>query len=111
MAGLLQRADLALCRSGASSLTELAITGTPSVLVPYPFAAEDHQAINAKVFADAGAAVMVAQKELTDERLAKMVQDLLNQPQKLAQMGEQARRLAVPDSNQQLAALVRQTIG
>jgi UDP-N-acetylglucosamine--N-acetylmuramyl-(pentapeptide) pyrophosphoryl-undecaprenol N-acetylglucosamine transferase len=111
MAGLLQRADLALCRSGASSLTELAITGTPSVLVPYPFAAEDHQAINAKVFADAGAAVMVAQKELTDERLANMVQELLNQPEKLANMGEQARKLAVPDSNQQIAALVRQTIG
>jgi UDP-N-acetylglucosamine--N-acetylmuramyl-(pentapeptide) pyrophosphoryl-undecaprenol N-acetylglucosamine transferase len=110
MAGLLQRADLAVCRSGASSLTELAITGTPSLLVPYPFAAEDHQAINAKVFVDAGAAVMVAQKELTAERLASMVLDLLNQSEQLAQMGQRAQQLAVPDSNQQLATLVRQTV-
>jgi UDP-N-acetylglucosamine--N-acetylmuramyl-(pentapeptide) pyrophosphoryl-undecaprenol N-acetylglucosamine transferase len=111
MAGLLQRADLAVCRSGASSLTELAITGTPSLLVPYPFAAEDHQAINAKVFTDAGAAVMVAQKELTAERLATMVLDLLNQPEQLEHMSQRAQQLAVPDSNQQLATLVRQTVG
>jgi UDP-N-acetylglucosamine--N-acetylmuramyl-(pentapeptide) pyrophosphoryl-undecaprenol N-acetylglucosamine transferase len=111
MAGLLQRADLALCRSGASSLTELAITGTPSLLVPYPFAAEDHQAINAQVFTDAGAALMVAQKDLTAERLASMVQDLLNQPAQLATMSERAKQLAVPDSNQQIADLVRQTLG
>jgi UDP-N-acetylglucosamine--N-acetylmuramyl-(pentapeptide) pyrophosphoryl-undecaprenol N-acetylglucosamine transferase len=111
MAGLLQRADLVLSRSGASSLTELAITGTPAVLVPYPYAAEDHQAINAKVFADAEAAVTVAQKELTAERLATMVQDLLDNPTQLQHMGEQASKLAVPDSNQQIAELVRQMLG
>ncbi len=65
MAGLLQRADLAISRAGAGTLTELAITHTPSILIPYPFAAEDHQTHNATVFVKAGAALLFRQAELT----------------------------------------------
>jgi UDP-N-acetylglucosamine--N-acetylmuramyl-(pentapeptide) pyrophosphoryl-undecaprenol N-acetylglucosamine transferase len=111
MAGLLQRADLCISRSGASSLTELGITGTPSILVPYPFAAEDHQTINAQVFAKAGAAQLYQQKELTQERLAEIVLKLLNNPEELQQMGQQAIQLSVPDSTEQLADLVHQYVG
>ena len=59
MAGLLQRANLVISRSGASALTELAITQTPSILIPYPYAAENHQYYNAKVFEDAGSAYIL----------------------------------------------------
>jgi UDP-N-acetylglucosamine--N-acetylmuramyl-(pentapeptide) pyrophosphoryl-undecaprenol N-acetylglucosamine transferase len=111
MAALLNRADLALCRSGAGTLTELAITGTPSLLIPYPAAAEDHQTINARVFSTAGAAQLLPQKELTTERLASAVSQLLQHPSQLATMAEAAGSLAVRDSAQQLAALVQQVIG
>lgn len=110
MAGLLQRANFAVSRSGAGSLTELAITGTPSILVPYPYAAEDHQYFNAKVFIDGGAAYAYREAELTAEDLASLVLELVRSPSKLAKMAENARRLAVPDSNVQCAQLVQQQI-
>ena len=70
-------ADGAICRSGASSLTELAFLGIPSILIPYPHAADDHQTANAKVFADAGAALMAQEKDLDGPALAEMVKKLL----------------------------------
>jgi UDP-N-acetylglucosamine--N-acetylmuramyl-(pentapeptide) pyrophosphoryl-undecaprenol N-acetylglucosamine transferase len=107
MAGLLQRADLAISRAGAGTLTELAITATPALLIPYPFAAEDHQTLNARVFVEAGAALCYAQKELTALQLNQEVVQLLGAPERLQSMGQAARQLAVVDSAQQLAAIVR----
>lgn len=108
MAGLLQRADLAISRSGAGTLTELAVTRTPSILIPYPFAAEDHQRFNAQVFGDRGAAQVYSQNQLTVETLESVVLDLLRSPEKLAQMAEAASGLAVIDSAERLADVVRQ---
>ena len=82
MAGLLQRANLAIGRSGASTITELAFTGTPAVLIPYPYAAEDHQTYNAKELADAGAAVVYQQSDLTADILQKQVSEWLRSPNK-----------------------------
>lgn len=110
MAGLLQRADLAISRSGAGTLTELAITQTPSLLIPYPFAAEDHQTFNAKVFAEAGAAYLYPQKQLTPELLSRQVLDLLQDRDRLSQMAHQTARLAILDSADRLATLLRQTV-
>ncbi len=110
MAGLLQRADLAISRAGAGTLTELAVTHTPSILIPYPFAAEDHQRYNAKVFEEAGAAYVYSQKQLTSEGLEKAVLDLLRSPEELAKMAEATRSLAMIDSAEQLAELVRQAL-
>jgi UDP-N-acetylglucosamine--N-acetylmuramyl-(pentapeptide) pyrophosphoryl-undecaprenol N-acetylglucosamine transferase len=110
MAGLLQRANLAISRSGAGTLTELAVTKTPSILIPYPFAAEDHQTYNAKVFEDAGAAQVYAQKQLTPEILENVVLDLLRSPEKLTVMAEAASSLAIIDSAEKLADLVRQAV-
>ncbi|MDS3861407.1 undecaprenyldiphospho-muramoylpentapeptide beta-N-acetylglucosaminyltransferase [Thermosynechococcaceae cyanobacterium BACA0444] len=107
MAPLLQRANLAISRSGASALTELAITATPSILIPYPFAAEDHQWFNAQVFAQAGAAYTHRQQELTSAQLQEIVLDLLKHPAKLEKMSSQAQSLAVPDSVDQLVSLIR----
>ncbi len=110
MAGLLQRANLAISRAGSGSLTELAITQTPAILIPYPYAAEDHQAFNAKSFADTGAAMVFRQSELTPELLGSKVLSLLQSPETLEQMAQKAAALAVTDSAERLAALVRQLI-
>lgn len=110
MAALLQRATLAISRSGAGSLTELAVCGTPAILIPYPFAAEDHQSYNADVFTSSGAAITLKQSELTTEALQSNVLNLLQSPQELAKMRENAKAIAVPDSAEKLAQLVREVI-
>ena len=110
MAGLLQRADLAISRAGAGTLTELAITQTPSILIPYPFAAEDHQMYNAQVFEKAGAALVFPQKSLTPEKLEQAGLDLLKSPSQRQQMAAAASRLAKLDSAEQLAAIVKDIV-
>lgn len=110
MAALLQRANLAVSRAGAGSLTELAITQTPAILIPYPFAAEDHQSFNAASFANTGAALVFRQSELTPELLESKVLHLLQSPQLLEQMAQKAAALAVTDSVERLADLVRQQL-
>ncbi|MEA5535118.1 undecaprenyldiphospho-muramoylpentapeptide beta-N-acetylglucosaminyltransferase [Crocosphaera sp. XPORK-15E] len=107
MAGLLQRANLAVSRAGAGTLTELAITHTPAILIPYPFAAEDHQSYNAQVFVEAGAAYVYTQQELTAEKLTESVLDLLKNHDKLQQMAKNTEALAVIDSAEKLAELIR----
>nr|MDJ0902049.1 glycosyltransferase [Xenococcus sp. MO_188.B8] len=110
MAGLLQRANLAIGRAGAGTLTELAITGTPAILIPYPYAAEDHQTYNAQVFANAGAAVVYQQSELTAEILEKQVTQWLESPNELQNMATQAKTLAMTDSAARLANMVQSLI-
>jgi UDP-N-acetylglucosamine--N-acetylmuramyl-(pentapeptide) pyrophosphoryl-undecaprenol N-acetylglucosamine transferase len=110
MAALLQRASLAISRSGAGSLTELAVCGKPAILIPYPFAAEDHQSYNAEVFTKAGAALSFKQSQLTAELLQTQVLDLLRSPNELTKMAENAKAIAVPDSADKLASLVREVI-
>lgn len=111
MAGLLQRANLAISRAGAGTLTELAVTQTPAILVPYPYAAEDHQAFNAASFTEAGAALVFRQAELAPQLLESKVLHLLNSPQLLQSMAQKAASLAVTDSAERLAALVRRVVG
>ncbi|MDJ0509735.1 MAG: undecaprenyldiphospho-muramoylpentapeptide beta-N-acetylglucosaminyltransferase [Crocosphaera sp.] len=108
IAGLLQRANLAVSRAGSGTLTELAITQTPSILIPYPFAAEDHQSFNAKVFVDVGAAYCYQQKELTEEILSQTVLDLLKNPEKIEKMRQKTAELAVIDSAEKLANLIKE---
>ncbi|MBH8573690.1 undecaprenyldiphospho-muramoylpentapeptide beta-N-acetylglucosaminyltransferase [Nostocaceae cyanobacterium CENA369] len=110
MAALLRRAALAISRSGAGSLTELAVCGTPAILIPYPFAAEDHQSYNADVFTQAGAALTFKQSELTAEILQTQVLNLLRSPEELAKMSEKAKAIATPDSADKLASLVREVV-
>ena len=107
MAGLLQRANLAISRAGAGTITELAFTGTPAVLIPYPYAAEDHQTYNAKEYKDAGAGVVFQQSELTAQILQQQVVEWLRSPEQLQEMANKAKDLAVTDSAERLAELVR----
>ncbi len=106
MAGLWQRANLAISRAGAGTLSELAITSTPALLVPYPFAAEDHQAFNAAAFVKAGAAQVYRQNELTSEVLEQTVLRWLQDPETLKGMAVKAYSLAVPDSTERFAQLI-----
>ncbi|MER3432949.1 MAG: undecaprenyldiphospho-muramoylpentapeptide beta-N-acetylglucosaminyltransferase [Leptolyngbya sp. ERB_1_1] len=110
MAALLMRANLAISRAGAGTITELTVTGTPAILIPYPFAAEDHQAFNAKVMVDAGAAKMFRQSELNAEQLQQAVLELLENRDQLEKMANYAKSIAIIDSAERTAQLVRQAL-
>jgi UDP-N-acetylglucosamine--N-acetylmuramyl-(pentapeptide) pyrophosphoryl-undecaprenol N-acetylglucosamine transferase len=87
-------ADVVVCRSGASTVAELAAAGRASVLVPFPFAADDHQRHNAEAMERAGASRLVPDQEMTGQRLFDEVCRLFSSPELLRQMSENARRLA-----------------
>lgn len=91
-------AHLVIARSGASTLTEISLAGLPSLLVPYPHAADDHQTANAQVFSTAGAATLIQEKDLTPESLAQQLTSLLTNPTTLKTMSEAAQSLAIPDA-------------
>jgi UDP-N-acetylglucosamine--N-acetylmuramyl-(pentapeptide) pyrophosphoryl-undecaprenol N-acetylglucosamine transferase len=110
MAALLRRANLAISRSGAGSLTELAVCETPAILIPYPFAAEDHQTYNANVFTAVNAALLFKQSELTEDILRSEVLRLLKSPDELREMGENAKKVALTDSAEKLAQLLREVV-
>ena len=99
-------ADLMLCRSGASTVAELAAAGKASVLVPFAAAADDHQRKNADAFVAAGAAELVTERELSAERLVEVLAGLLVQRKLLLEMGERARGLAHRDAVERIAGLV-----
>ena len=99
-------ADFVIARSGAASLSELAYFGLPSLLIPYPFAAEDHQTLNAKIFTRAGAAVALKESETTSDFLAKIVLQIMKSPSKLSTMAAESRRLAPADAASLVADLL-----
>lgn len=96
-------ADLVLCRAGASTIAELCAAGCASVLVPFPYAVDDHQTHNGRYLADDGAAVLVQERELTPERLAALLQDLLGDRATLLRMAEAARAHAWPNATNEIA--------
>jgi undecaprenyldiphospho-muramoylpentapeptide beta-N-acetylglucosaminyltransferase len=99
-------ADLVLARAGAVTIAELAATGQPALLVPWPLATEDHQTANARVLAAAGGAVVIPEAELTPERLAAEVDRLQEDPAVLAAMGAAARSVGRRDAADAVADLV-----
>lgn len=99
-------ADLAVARSGASSMSELAYFGVPSLLVPYPHAAEDHQTRNAEIFDKAGAARLMRESELNADTLAEAVRSIINDPRKAGEMKKAAQKMAVKNSAEKIADLL-----
>jgi UDP-N-acetylglucosamine--N-acetylmuramyl-(pentapeptide) pyrophosphoryl-undecaprenol N-acetylglucosamine transferase len=91
-------ADLALCRAGALTVAELALAGLPALLVPYPFAADDHQAANAAALVGVGAAQLLNNRPLRGDDIAEAVRDLWAAPERLTAMSESATKLARPDA-------------
>ena len=94
MAQAYAKATLVVCRAGATTLAELAACGRPALLVPYPYAAAGHQSVNAQAMAARGAALMMAEADLTSERLAKLISGLLYDRSSLLSMAATAKRMA-----------------
>ncbi len=101
MAARYAAADLVVCRAGALTIAELAAAGVASVLVPFPQAVDDHQTGNARFLSEAGAAILLPQRELTPEKLAALLRELTRE--KLAAMAEKARALAKPEATRAVA--------
>ncbi|MDX1555908.1 MAG: undecaprenyldiphospho-muramoylpentapeptide beta-N-acetylglucosaminyltransferase [Xanthomonadales bacterium] len=104
-------ADLVVCRSGALTVSELAAAGLGAVLVPFPHAVDDHQTRNAEFLAEAGAAEILPETELTPESLADVLRRLLGDRAGRLRMAQAARSVAVPDSAQRVAGLCLEVAG
>lgn len=99
---LYQKAHLVICRAGAGTVTELAMSGRPSLLIPYPYAADDHQKKNAQVLEKHGAAWIMEQHELTGEKLAAKILELKNNPRELERAAKAAKELAKPNAAKEI---------
>ncbi|MGD0136721.1 MAG: undecaprenyldiphospho-muramoylpentapeptide beta-N-acetylglucosaminyltransferase [Bryobacteraceae bacterium] len=104
------RADLIICRAGAGAVAELAAAGKPSILVPLPTAADQHQLRNAEAFQKAGASLLLLDQEMDGGRLFEEVEKLRTHPELLHRMGERARTFAHPDAARRAAMLLEETI-
>lgn len=111
MAAMLQSATLVVCRAGAMTIAELAALGKVAILIPFPGAVDDHQTANARVLADAGAAVLLPDRDATGERLAREVAALLEDPARLAAMSARSRGEARPRATEELAAALIRVAG
>jgi len=94
----LAAADIILCRAGAITCSEIALLGKPSILIPYPYAAGDHQTLNAKAFSDINAAILIEDKLISGDVLKSTIDNLFSDSKKLHEMGELARTLSYPNS-------------
>ncbi len=111
MAEVYAWADLVICRAGAMTISELAAAGVASILVPFPYAVDDHQTANARYLSDKGAALLCPQSEITAESLAQDLDNLLSNRQKLREMSQQARALAKPHATEHVADFCMQFAG
>jgi len=111
MPGVFARADLLVCRSGASTVAEVTAAGRPAVFVPFPKAADDHQLRNAEALVGAGAAELILEAELSSERLVQKLKSLLHDRARLTQMAQAARSLAHPRAAQEIGDLAARLAG
>lgn len=102
----LAASDIAVFRAGATSLAELTARGVPSVLIPYPFAAENHQEFNARELERNGAGKVILNKDLTGEKLIATLEDMLSSENKLQDMAEASRNMGKPDAAQTIAEMI-----
>ncbi|MDD2928966.1 MAG: undecaprenyldiphospho-muramoylpentapeptide beta-N-acetylglucosaminyltransferase, partial [Sideroxydans sp.] len=109
MAQQYAQADVVICRAGALTVAELAAAGVASVLVPFPFAVDDHQTHNARFLSEHGAAILLPQTELNAAKLAQLLREL--DREKLLAMAQAARSLARPDATQQVAQVCMSLAG
>lgn len=109
MAAMYEWADLVLCRAGALTVSELAVAGVPALLVPFPYAVDDHQSANAHYLADEGAARLVPQTTMSKQVLADLLREFCEEPQQgretLQAMAKRARMLAKPEATAEVVEL------
>lgn len=111
MPAFFSQADLVLCRSGASTVAEIAAAGKPAVFVPFPLAADDHQRRNAEAMEQARAAVVLEETKLEDVWLVDTIAALLDDPARLARMSDAARSMAHPNAAKDIAELAAKVAG
>jgi len=111
MGDVIAAADLVVARSGATSIAELTTLGVPAVVVPYPYATDDHQTKNAASLAGVGAALVVADSELDGQRFGDTVLSLLDDAEQRATMAAASRSLGRPDAAERVVALAREVVG
>ena len=111
MPGFFARADLVLCRSGASTVAEICAAGKPAIFVPFPLAADDHQRRNAEALEQAKAAVVLEETRLDEVWLVDTICALLDFPKRLEAMGDAARSMAHPDAAKDIAELAAKVAG
>ncbi|MFA0812085.1 undecaprenyldiphospho-muramoylpentapeptide beta-N-acetylglucosaminyltransferase [Microbulbifer epialgicus] len=104
MAEAYRSADLIICRAGALTVSEIAAAGVGAIMVPYPFAIDDHQTRNGEWLQSAGGAVVIQQNAIDAEKLSALLQQLFSDPQQLLQMAEAARRVAKIDATEQVVS-------
>ncbi len=109
MATQYAKADVMICRAGALTIAELAAAGVASVLIPFPFAVDDHQTYNARFLSEKGAAVLLPQSGLNPEKLMQLLRELTRE--KLLVMAQAARSLAKPDATAQVAKVCMELAG
>jgi len=110
MPGKFSRADLVVCRSGASTVAEITAAGKPAVFVPFPRAADDHQNVNARALERAGAAIVVEESKLEAAYLVDTITALLVDQARLERMSQAARSLSHPQAVEDIARLVHQLV-
>lgn len=111
MAACYRQANLVITRSGASTLAELEVAGLPCVLVPYPFAMDSHQQVNAEQLSQAGAAWMLLEQDFEPESLARVLQCALKDTSLLKEKSKKIRAFARPDATQELANFIASFVG
>jgi UDP-N-acetylglucosamine--N-acetylmuramyl-(pentapeptide) pyrophosphoryl-undecaprenol N-acetylglucosamine transferase len=103
-------ADLIVSRSGATTVAEIKAAGRAAILIPFPFAADDHQTKNARAMTDEKAAVLIANSDLTGKRLADAIRELIGDPQRLEEIETNARRMAILDAEERIVNLVEMAV-
>jgi len=111
MPSYFEQADLVISRAGATTMAEVAASGKAALFIPFPFATDDHQRRNAEVFTSAGAGRMILQKDLTPERLAGELKELIDEPAQVNRMEAASRRLGRPDAANRVVDLVYELAG
>ncbi|MFT5699688.1 MAG: UDP-N-acetylglucosamine--N-acetylmuramyl-(pentapeptide) pyrophosphoryl-undecaprenol N-acetylglucosamine transferase [Desulforhopalus sp.] len=104
MNSVYKEADLVISRAGATTLAEISVLGKPAILIPYPYAADNHQEKNGDYYVQGGGAVQFVQKTLSAERLVEAVTTLLNDPEKLTKMSAAMRKLSFPDAAERIVS-------
>ena len=102
MAALYRQADLVVARAGATTLAELSVMGLPALLIPYPYAADDHQAKNSLYYVQGGGAVMYREEELDANLLASAIIELLRNPGELHNMAVQMKKMGKPEATRRI---------
>ncbi len=110
MAALIGSADLCVCRSGATSIAELTCAGVPLIMIPYPYATDDHQYLNAREIEEKGAGICIREEDLTPDKLAGIINELITDRNRLDEMGLCSKEAGRPEAGPEIAGYIMKRI-